>query len=106
MISWDNDNVIPTAKGRDLFQARVAKNAMGMLQRKAEFGPLFAARQKARIDGLNLTETDLCSGLADGSLSPIDAALLAHLRLTALERLSIDQPEYPGLIAALKQWSR
>jgi len=106
LISWDNDNVIPTAKGRDLFQARVAKNAMGMLQRKAEFGPLFAARQKARIDGLNLTETDLCSGLADGSLSPIDAALLAHLRLTALERLSIDQPEYPGLIAALKQWSR
>ncbi|QLC23809.1 phosphotransferase [Parasphingopyxis algicola] len=106
LIGWDSDEVIPNAKGRDLFQARVAKNAMGMLQRETELGPIFAARQQERLDGLGLTVDGLRDGLADGSLSPTDPALLAHLRLTALERLSIDQPKYPGLAAALKQWSR
>ncbi|QLC21191.1 phosphotransferase [Parasphingopyxis sp. CP4] len=105
LISWDSDDVIPEAKGRDLFQARVAKNAMGMLKRDAELGPVFATQQHARLAGLGQTEDSLGDGLADGSLSPDDPKLLAHLRLTALERLSIDQPKYPGLAAALTKWS-
>jgi aminoglycoside phosphotransferase (APT) family kinase protein len=106
LIGWDSDDVIPSAKGRDLFQARVAKNAMGMLQREAEFGPIFMARHQERLGVLGLSSDALCDGLADGSLSPADPALLEHLHLTALERLSIDQPKYPGLAAALNQWSR
>jgi aminoglycoside phosphotransferase (APT) family kinase protein len=106
LIGWNSDEVIPNARGRDLFQARVAKNAMGMLQREAELGPVFAARRQERLDSFGLTVDGLRQGLADGSLSPADPALLAHLRLTALERLSIDQPKYPGLAAALEQWSR
>lgn len=106
LIGWDREDVIPDAKGRDLFQARVAKNAMGMLQREAEFGPVFAARQEERLAALGLTTDELSAGLADGSLSPADPPLLSHLRLTALERLSIDQPKYPGLAAATAKWSR
>ena len=106
LVGWDSEDVIPDAKGRDLFQARVAKNAMGMLQREAEFGPIFADRQARRLDALGLDEHTLRAGVADGSLSPADPALLDHLRLTALERLSIDQPKYPGLAAAISKWSR
>jgi aminoglycoside phosphotransferase (APT) family kinase protein len=106
LIAWDRDDVMPAAKGRDLFQARVAKNAMGMLKREAELGPVFEIRQQERLAALGLTTEMLRTGLADGTLSPTDPALLAHLRLTALERLSIDQPKYPGLAAALKQWTR
>ncbi|MEM8696688.1 MAG: phosphotransferase family protein [Pseudomonadota bacterium] len=106
LIDWDREDIIPNAKGRDLFQARVAKNAMGMLQRETEFGPVFTARQQERLCALGLTIDGLCESLADGSCAPTDPALLAHLRLTALERLSIDQPRYPGLAAALDQWSR
>ncbi|MGJ8536118.1 MAG: phosphotransferase family protein [Parasphingopyxis sp.] len=105
LIGWDSDDVIPQAKGRDLFQARVAKNALGMLQRDALMGPIFTVRQGERLETLGLTTERLCAGLADGTLSPADPALLAHLRLTALERLSIDQPRYPGLAAALKRWT-
>jgi len=106
LISWDRDDVIPHAKGRDLFQARVAKNAMGMLQREAELLPVFEKRQKERLNTLGLTIETLCTGLSDGTLTPDDPALLAHLRLAALERLSIDQPKYPGFAAALKHWNR
>ncbi len=106
LIGWDSDDVIPEAKGRDLFQARVAKNAMGMLKRDAELGPVFANRHHGRLAGLGQTQDSLGDGLADGSLSLEDPTLLAHLRLTALERLSIDQPKYPGLAAALKKWSQ
>lgn len=105
LIGWDRDDVIPQAKGWGLFQARVAKNAMSMLQRDAAMGPIFAARQQVRIDELGYDMGTLRSGLADGSLQPTDPQILTHLRLTALERLSIDQPKYPGLMAALKQWS-
>lgn len=105
LIGWDSEDVIPNAKGRDLFQARVAKNAMGMLQREAALTPVFNERQLARLSDLGLTIDALRNGLSDGSLSPTNPALLVHLRLTALERLSIDQPKYPGLAAALKKWS-
>lgn len=105
LIEWDRDDIIPGAGGRDLFQARVAKNALGMLQREAVLGPVFASRQQARLDALNLSAEELRAGLAGGTHSPADPELLAHLRLTALERLSIDQPRYPGLAAALKQWT-
>ena len=106
LIDWDSEDVIPEAKGRDLFQARVAKNAMGMLRRETEFGSLFASRRKDRLNAIGIGESDLRNGLGDGTLSLADPALRAHLRLTALERLSIDQPKYPGLVAAIKQWSR
>ncbi|RED15888.1 phosphotransferase family protein [Parasphingopyxis lamellibrachiae] len=105
LIGWDSDDVIPHARSRDLFQARVAKNAMGMLQREAVLGPVFDSRQRERLKALGLTADELRMRLAEGTLSPADPALLAHLRLTALERLSVDQPRYPGLAAALKQWT-
>jgi hypothetical protein len=79
---------------------------MGMLKRDAELGPVFANRQNVRLADLGQTEDSVGDGLADGSLSPEDPTLLAHLRLTALERLSIDQPKYPGLAAALIKWSQ
>lgn len=106
LIDWDSDDIIPHANGRDLFQARVAKNAMGMLKREAELGPVFEIRQQERLAALGLSTEALRTGLADGALLPTDPALLAHLRLNAIERLSIDQPKYPGLAAALKQWTR
>lgn len=105
LMTWDSDDIIPHAKGRDLFQARVAKNAMGMLQREAELRSAFAQRYTKRLSDLGLAPWELRAGLSDGSLSPADPALLEHLRLTALERLSIDQPKYPGLAAALEKWT-
>lgn len=105
LTDWDADFVVPSAKGHDLFQARVAKNALGMLHRQATLGPVFALREAQRLDELDLTFNQLCDGLADDALSPKTPALLAHLRLTALERLSIHQPKYPGLAAALEKWT-
>ncbi len=105
LMDWDSDFVVPNAEGHDLFQARVARNAIGMLHRQATLGGDFAIREARRLDGLGLTPDQLCEGLASGELSPETPELLAHLRLTALERLSIHQPKYPGLATALDKWT-
>jgi hypothetical protein len=78
---------------------------MGMLRRENTLGPVFAARQADRLAELGLAFQELRTGLAEATVSPSDANVLDHLRLTALERLTIDQPKYPGLTAALDAWS-
>ena len=106
LIAWDSDQVIENAEGHDLFQARVARNALGILRRQALHGECFAQRQATRLAALGITFEELRAGLADGSVTPDDPKLLEHLRLTALERLTIDQPKYPGRAAALSTWSK
>lgn len=105
LIAWDSDAVIPTAEGHALFQARVARNALGILKREALYSPIFAQQQSARLDKLGLNTESLCARLATGELTLSNPDVLNHLRYGALEALSIDQPKYAGLKAALKDWT-
>ena len=105
LIEWDSDEVIPSAKARDLFQARVARNALGILKREALYSPKFEQQQSARLAKLGLDNELLCAKLAKGELTLSNPDVLSHLRLRALETLSIDQPKYAGLKAALKDWT-
>ena len=105
LINWDKKSVIPNSDGRDLFQARVAKNALGILQRKAQYGAIFAARNQQRLSDLGLSFGELSAGLSNGSLSIDDPKILGHLKLSAMEHLRIDQPHYAGLKTATAKWS-
>ena len=105
LIAWDSDVVIPSAESRDLFQARVARNALGILKREALYSPTFEQQQNARLAKLGLDNVSLCAKLATGDLTLANPDILSHLRHQALETLSIDQPKYVGLQAALKDWT-
>lgn len=102
---WNTKQVLPGLKGHDKFQSRVAGNALGIARRQAEWGPGFRDAANARLAAIGYDHRQLCSGLSNGDIAITTAAVWDHLRLSALERLSIDQPKYAGLKVALNKWS-
>jgi hypothetical protein len=100
--------VVPAMDGRTGFLARVAANSLDIVGREMEHG---AGARRLEADRLrNLLGMDgtlgelrllLAEGLRDGTI-PMDAdGLVGHLRNTVVNQVLIDQPTYPGCIAAL-----
>ncbi|SIN93158.1 Predicted kinase, aminoglycoside phosphotransferase (APT) family [Parasphingorhabdus marina DSM 22363] len=102
---WNSEHVLPGLKGHNKFQSRVAGNALGILQRQEDWGRLFADAQQRRLAAIGYDHGQVCRALSEGVLDIATPGLWDHLRLSALERLSIDQPRYAGLQTALKKWS-
>ncbi|MEH6826577.1 phosphotransferase family protein [Parasphingorhabdus sp.] len=102
---WNAKQVLPGLQGHDKFQSRVAGNALGIARRQVEWGPGFRDAARARLAAIGYDHRQLCSGLSKGDIAITSAAVWDHLRLSALERLSIDQPKYAGLKVALNKWS-
>lgn len=101
---WISEDLIPNMRDRERFQARVARNAVGIIDRAIRLSPVFVAHQRHRLSNLNLTNDDLCAGLSDGSLSLQNSSVRRHLKLSAYEQVSIDQPTYAGLRVAKERW--
>ena len=104
LTEWVTDDVLPAASGRDNFKAKVARNALGILQRATLSGPKFSTMQAARLADLGLGLDELSDSLLQGRLSLKTESIRHHLKLTALERVLIDQPKHAGLKIALKKW--
>lgn len=102
---WNSTQVQSGLKGHDKFQSRVAGNALGIARRQAEWGPRFRDAATARLGAIGCDHGQLCAGLSNGDIAITSPAIWDHLRLSALERLSIDQPKYAGLSVALNKWS-
>ena len=101
---WAKEKVLPNAEGHALFEARVANNALGIAQRHAAWGENFATAARNRCAAIGSTHEALCNALRTAERDLGDDALWDHLRMTALERLSIDQPKYGGLRVAKDKW--
>lgn len=102
---WNTGHVLPGLEGHDKFQARVAGNALGIARRQADWGPAYRDAAQARLAAIGYDHRQLCEGLSQGDIAITTPAVWDHLRLSALERLSIDQPKYAGLKVALNKWS-
>ena len=102
---WNSGTVQPDLQGHDKFQSRVAGNALGIARRQAAWGPGFRDAAQARLAAIGHDHEQLCTGLAKGDIEITAPGIWNHLRLSALERLSIDQPKYAGLRVALNKWS-
>ncbi len=99
LYEWD-EGVIAQARGRDLFEARVARNALANVERSLRYGALFARQQRERQEIIaNLTEHNIAQQAVSG-----DNAVINHLRLCALEKITIDQPHYAAVKVAQKKW--
>ena len=105
IATFDAQTIEP-GDARHAFLARVTVNARATVAREAEHGAQLEAEALARLrtllghDGeFSRLNTELCQAIRDTALSPLDPALLAHLRATAIGQIAIDQPTYGGLAA-------
>ena len=102
---WIDNDLSERLEGRDRFQARVARNAVGMIQRRLSFGAVFEERSTRRLSELGMSEAGFLSATRSGQVSLEEPGVLGHLRLSAMERLYMDQPDYPGLGHAIRKWT-
>ena len=114
---WNTGSVLPNTKGHDLFQSRVAGNALGIAKRHAQLGQYFKSDADNRFEEIGLNNEGICDLLTNGSFEvssltknkleyEVPSGLWDHLRISALERCTIDQPKYAGLKAALEKWNQ
>lgn len=105
LIEWNKEKIMPGLHDHALFESRVANNALGIAQRHAAWGVRFAENSSERLTKIGVSTHQLCTSLRGGDMLIDDHAIWDHLCLSALERLSIDQPKYAGLKVALDKWS-
>ena len=97
----------PKLSGKEAYDIRVASNLLTILQRELELGPGAVARAQSRLTdllhlqaGLDELNTALSDRIRERELDPGNEDLLAHLRQTALDKLSIDNPRYSAYLRA------
>jgi hypothetical protein len=99
--SFIQDQAIPRLEGRAAFHARIAVNALAIVERGLELGPVQEAAERERLEALlghpgSLDELnrELCRRIRAGEVDLDTPALAEHLRETTLAKLAIDQPRY------------
>jgi hypothetical protein len=99
---------MPKLEGRVGFHARVATNALAIVERQLRQGPEAEAAERERLrallgrDGtLEEQNRELCERIRSGELGLDTPGLGEHLRATTLAKLSVDQPKYSGYLRAL-----
>ena len=97
------EDVAATADSHTSFMARVAANALGIVQREVLHGPALAAAECSRLKSLLGKDVDLASlrhelVRALRQAMPLDTpGLNEHLRQTVAGQLAIDQPHYSAI---------
>jgi hypothetical protein len=102
--------VVPGTSGALSFQARVAANALEMMQRDLTLSPAEDAAELARLksllnqDGdLLALNTELSRRLAAGEMDLTTPGLSDHLWAVTLAKLAVDQPTYAAYRASLAE---
>jgi hypothetical protein len=97
----------PKLSGKEAYDIRVASNLLAILKRELELGPGAAARAHKRLTdllilqaGLEELNTTLSDRIRRQEIHPGNKNLLVHLRQTALDKLSIDNPRYSAYLRA------
>lgn len=98
--------VLPQLAGHTGFHARVALNALRIVERELRDGPAAVAADLDRLRRLtgadgSLAELNilLAARIRAGDLAIDDPALREHLLHSVLARIAIDSPKYPSLAA-------
>lgn len=96
-------------EGHAAFHARVAANALAIVERELELGPAQDAAELERLAALlggvvplDEGNRELCRRVRSGELGLESPGLVAHLRETTLAKLAVDQPGYSGYRRAVR----
>ena len=100
----------PELRGHSAFLARVAANALAIVERELALGAGHEAAERERLrallggDGaLEERNRELCRRIRSGQLTLDTPGLLDHLRETTLAKLAVDQPSYSAYRRALER---
>ena len=102
-------DVLPELEGFKAYNARVAANALGIVERELAMGSRLADLDRDAGAALGLdpgagpVAVQIARGLRDRSLA-VDDRLLAYLRQRTLLAIAIDNPKYSGLKQARERW--
>jgi hypothetical protein len=99
----------PELRGHSAFHARVAANALAIVERELALGAEQDAAERERLsallggDGpLEAQNRALCREIRAGRIGLDTSGLLDHLRATTLAKLAVDQPSYSGYRRAIE----
>jgi hypothetical protein len=94
-------DVMAATSGRVQFHARVAANALGIVERELTSGGRLADAERERAaallghdDDVGLLERELAARIRDGSLDDRLAEVRDHVRATVREKLLVANPGY------------
>lgn len=92
---WLEDDVLAGTEGRLRFHARVAANAVGMLEREARLGAahLEAARRRHAALGV-ASEADLAAGVRSGAFDDHWDEVVDSVWATVVDKLEVSHPGY------------
>ena len=101
---------MPALEGHVAFHARVAANALAIVERQLELSDEHEAAERVRLrallgsnGSLDAMNRELCRCIRAGDLGADTPGLLEHLRETTLAKLAVDQPRYSGYRRALER---
>lgn len=105
---------MPELQGRTAFHARVAANALEIVERELELAPAAEQAEAERLCVLlgrtdadrDALQRELCRRIRDGQFGLDTPGLMEHLWETTLSRLAVDQPGYASYKLALGERSR
>ena len=101
--SFLTDHAMPSLTGRNAYHARVAANALGIVERELQGGgeadavELASLRSLLELDGdttLDAANRLLAERIREGVIDIADETLVDHLWSTTLATVAIDQPRY------------
>ncbi len=102
----------PELSGHSAFHARVAANALAIVERELTLTAGQDAAERERLRGLlggdgplEAQNRELCRAIRAGEITLETPGLLEHLRATTLAKLAVDQPTYSGYRRALTRSS-
>lgn len=95
--------LLPTLQGAAAYDLRVAVKALDIVSRSLQRHAAASHAERSRLQALLGSGDDdnaqlnaqLCERLRSGAMAPDAPVLLAHLRATVLDKLAIDNPEFP-----------
>jgi hypothetical protein len=97
------EDVMGAVEGRVAFHARVAANALGMIERELQLGPAIEAEEVARARALlghegdaRTLEAELAAAIRQGEKDFDDPAVVGHVRATVRDKLRVANPKYLG----------
>ena len=106
VVQYLRSEALP-ATGGD-FNMRVSINILELVARELRQQDDAEAREHQRLVSLigagelEALRDAFCGGIADGSFDITDPKVAQHLRLTAMDRIAIDQPRYSAYRRAVE----